>query len=470
MAKKLLFDAEEELWNKVLNFKVNKGLKNNNEAVEVLLKTALEPIHNTKELVVIKDMPENIVHEIKKFRNEIPTYEKGNDIPFIIIKDKKSMTFFCQVYVAASDLVKLGDKDSVIDPELQEEHRANRELEPDNYYFIRMADDAVDGRAFTEIVIEYNNNYTPNKPLKILGGQHRFEAIKNALIKEENNYHGIKVYFDLDKDQRAEIMRISNTNINVSSDLRDRIEEHRLSPANMLRNLCQENGILYKDKDFGDKRRHEDEFNPTVRMMRTFLVNFFVGLEYDGDADKDALEPYICTTGKDVDKEYIKIFNKFKKSGNFDDNRLIETVKRFAKLHEAQFKNADKIKGSAKKEYKIKSFSYSIISSWSFAAGYLQKDEKRLKKLFSLSELSGDSDPLNATSMSKAKHKTDPETYRGLGTRMEKKERGRLLQLFLEYSKSEKHKITIDMCNAAIEIYHANRASIEAEEKKKNAF
>ncbi len=72
--------------------------------------------------------------------------------------------------------------------------------------------------------------------------------------------------------------------------------------------------------------------------------------------------------------------------------------------------------------------------------------------------------------MGKAHHKTDPDTYRGLGTRTDKKERGRLLQLFLNYSKSDKLKITEQMCNAAIDIFHANKGRKEAQEKLKKAF
>ena len=89
-----------------------------------------------------------------------------------------------------------------------------------------MLEDAKDGRQFSDLVIEYNMAYEEKKPLKILGGQHRNEAIKRVFKENAvNQVHGIRVYFNLNKDQRAEIMRISNTNINVSPDLRDRIEE-----------------------------------------------------------------------------------------------------------------------------------------------------------------------------------------------------------------------------------------------------
>ena len=38
MAKKLILDIDEETWKEVLKYKIDKGLKNNNEAVVKLIK------------------------------------------------------------------------------------------------------------------------------------------------------------------------------------------------------------------------------------------------------------------------------------------------------------------------------------------------------------------------------------------------------------------------------------------------
>ena len=466
---KLQFLTSDELWNEVLRYKIQRGLKNNNQAVEELIKKSLKPQRD--ELITTNEnIPEDTVSEIDNFRSTIPLVENKNDSPLFISKDVKSDSFFTECHIKASDLVKFTDQDLSIDPELQEEYRANRELEPDNTYFIQMLEDAKKGRAFSDIVIEFNTSYKELKPLKILGGQHRDEAIKQALKEKIDVVHGIRVYFNLNKDQRAEIMRISNTNINVSPDLRDRIEEHRLEPSGMLRNFCYETGILNEKEDFDDKRRYED-FTPTVRMIRSFIVNFYKGKEYSkGEIDKDAQVPYLCNSGRDTDKEYLKIFNKFTKEKRFSDTDLIESGKMFAKLHDAQFDKADKMKTPSKRAYRVKAYSLAIITSWAFAAGVLQRDKKRLKKLYDLPNLSGDNDPLNAVAMSKAKHKSDPEGYRGLGTRNDEKERGRLLHLFLGYSNSQKPKIIDDMCQAAIDIFHSNDDTIRSEEKRKKAF
>ena len=73
--------------------------------------------------------------------------------------------------------------------------------------------------------------------------------------------------------------------------------------------------------------------------------------------------------------------------------------------------------------------------------------------------------------MAKSKHKAlDSESYRGLGTRSDNNERGRLLQLFLDYSNSSKPKITGEMCNASIHMFHSNLDRKKGEEKIKKAY
>lgn len=471
------FITSDELWEKVLKYKSDTGLKNNNIAVEELIKKALEQNKYYKDIVSEHSIPQDTVTEMEEFRNNIPTYEKLKSLPLSIFLDKKSGAFYTECHILSSDFIKYSDQDAVIDladPELQEEERANREIEEENFYFIQMVEDANKGRSFSDMIVEYDTSYKQDKPMKILGGQHRDEAIKRATKTYNINvYHGVKVYFNLNKDQKVEIMRIANTNINVADDLRDRLQEETLSPIGMLKEFAKSTRILEEDENFSDKRRYEAEFSPSVRMIRSFIVNFFKGKEYSGeDIDKDAVEPYLCKSGKDIDKEYLKYFNKFKTSGKFDDQKLIEAGERFAKLHNKQYEKAENINSRAKKEYKIKSFSLAIISSWAYCSGALQKYPQRLEKFYSLPDLSGNDDPLNAIAMANAKHGVldRDKNYRGLGTRSDTTERGRLLHLFLGYSLSPKPKITEQMCNNAIEIFHSNKDRIKAEENKKKAF
>lgn len=42
MAKKLILDVEDKLWNDVLKYRIDYGLKNNNQAVVELIKKGLK--------------------------------------------------------------------------------------------------------------------------------------------------------------------------------------------------------------------------------------------------------------------------------------------------------------------------------------------------------------------------------------------------------------------------------------------
>src|SRR5439155_12838264 len=121
---------------------------------------------------------------------------------------------YCECHVKASTLINLGTTDAPLDPDEQEEYRANREIVANSSAFLKMKDDARKGRTFSNIVAEYRKDGT-GRSIKIIGGQHRIEAIKEALDNDVDKYHGLKVYFMLTKQQRLDVQLISNTNIAV---------------------------------------------------------------------------------------------------------------------------------------------------------------------------------------------------------------------------------------------------------------
>jgi len=470
MVKKLIFDTSNEVWKEVLDFKASHKLENTNATVETLVERALAEEKKIQAAFIPQERNLKLGIEtssqVGEFYLNVKTLEWNLKRPLIILLDAKTNAFYTECHILAEDLIKLADIDAAIDPEYQEEFRANRELRPNDLDFLVMKEDAKNGRQFSDLVIEYNETYREAIPLKVLGGQHRIEAIREALKSKVNRYHGIRVYFNLNKDQRVEIARISNTNINVSPDLRDRLEEQRLDPPNNLRNWSHLIGILEKGKDFGDRKTLK-EFVPTVRMLRTFIVNFYKGKAYDGNPDKEPVVPDIAKTAG-MDEEYLKIFKRVRSF--IDEKDLTGAGKMFTFLHMMQIQKSKDI-GEETSAFKLRAINLALISSWAFAAGALQKNKKRLDKLYELPRLSGAKDPLNALDMAKAHHpKLDSDTYRGLGTRTDAKERGRLLQLFLLYSNSEKKNITLEMCNTAILKYHALEATEEYEKHEKTAF
>ena len=167
-----------------------------------------------------------------------------------------------------------------------------------------MKEDALGGRTFSNIVAEYSKDYDPEHPLKIIGDQHRYQAIRAALDAGIDNYHGVKVYLDLDMDQRLDVQLISNTNIAISSDLYDRMQETFKGPE--LREWCQSVGLLEVGKDFADRGGRGRPL--TVRDARTFICNYYRGQELDlKKFDVSDTTPVLCENGAhDADWDVLR--------------------------------------------------------------------------------------------------------------------------------------------------------------------
>lgn len=167
--------------------------------------------------------------------------------------DAKTDAYYCECHMFAKDLLKLSTTDVPLDPDEQAEYRANRDIVEDDVAFDQMKSDAIESRTFSNIVAEFDISNKPKTPIKIIGGQHRFNAIREAQGKGVNTQHGLKIYFGLTKEQRLDVQLISNTNIAVSTDLYDRLQETASGPE--LRMWCQDVGFLDTGKDFSAKRQ-----------------------------------------------------------------------------------------------------------------------------------------------------------------------------------------------------------------------
>jgi hypothetical protein len=112
------------------------------------------------------------------FALEFEPYEYETKL--FVFTDKRSGARYCECHIKGSKLISLGTTDVPLDPD-QPEYRANRELVTNHAAFAKMQEDARAGRVFSNIVAEYTKEFDPEHPLKIIGGQHRFEAIKGAV-------------------------------------------------------------------------------------------------------------------------------------------------------------------------------------------------------------------------------------------------------------------------------------------------
>jgi hypothetical protein len=106
-----------------------------------------------------------------------------------------------------------------------------------------------------------------------------------------------------------------------------------------------------------------------------------------------------------------------------------------------------------------------MIVAWSYIAGILRNNRKRLKRHFELANITN-TDPLNSEVLAKARHINDPENYRGLGTRTDAKDRGRLVELL--YLQAEKGDgFNKGMADLAVKKYHAKLAMLDVKKAEK---
>ena len=399
-------------------------------------------------------LPSQIQSIVKEFAQKCTPSEKN----IYVFVDEKTGAYYTECHMLASNLLKLCTIDVPLDPDEQEEYRANRDIVSDNVAFDQMKIDAKEKRTFSNIVAEYDISHTPRYPIKIIGGQHRYIAIKEAHSKVINTHHGLKIYFDLTKDQRLDVQLISNTNIAVSADLYDRLQETATGPE--LRKWCQGVSFLDAGKDFSAKRERGSAIN--VRAVRSFILSYYSGKSVDPSQNFENTDttPPVCRTGRpDPDWERLRKGN----SDMWSDEGLRKAAEEFVLLDQSQRTTIEKMYKQDQKiplVYVEKALTFSVMTASAYVAGILQNNQVRLQRHYDLRNTTTERDPLNAAVMAEGRHKSDPKNYRGLGTRNDAKERGRCVELF--YLQAEKGTgITSAIVDAAIKRHFAKQAKLE---------
>jgi hypothetical protein len=405
-----------------------------------------------KEFVTTKKLTKKHLDAIfAAFRNELEPVEKGDTL--WILTDSRTGAQYCECHISGRKLVEFATTDVPLDPEDQAQYRANRQVVADSYAFKRMIEDAKARRSFSNIVTEYTKEFDARHPLKVIGGQHRIEAIRAALKEGVDEDHGVKVYLNLTKDQRLDVQLISNTNIAISGDLFDRLQETARGPQ--LRDWCQGVGLLPQGQDFADRRNRGGAIS--VQIARTFITNFYLGMKIDPSKfDTSETLPVLCPSG-----EHDESWDALKGDHPvlWKDKGLHDAAREFARLIAAQRAAFLGKKPKPSPDFPEKAMNPAVLAAWAYVAGMLQGNKVRLARHYELASAAG-RDPLNATALAKGKHKTDPENYRGLGYRTDTKERGRLVELF--YAQAEDGKgISPSAIDVAIKKYHAKQAQLE---------
>ncbi len=406
------------------------------------------------ELKFASNISENEMETLKGLIDDFVGTCVPNEEQLYLYKDGATKAIFTECHIMANQLIDLCTSDVPLDPEDQGEYKSNRDIVSGDGAFVQMKIDAKKGRAFSNIVTEYTKEFAPEKPIKIIGGQHRIEAIREALEAGVNQFQGIKVYFGLNIDQRLDAQIVSNTNIDVSPDLLDRMMETYSGSA--LRDWCHDVSLIDDNSDFGDKKSPNNAM--TVREARTFVINYYMGREIH-DFQNQKTDGMIAPSGG------ISLpWEEFKeKHPDWDKNeKLKEAGKNYARLIEKQVAYFSNSKSQAANMYKNKVHNYAVLAAWAFIAGLLEDNPVRLNRHYKLSETTG-KDPLNAQVLASARHKSDPENYRGLGTRTDAKERGRLIELFYLQAESG-GGIDARLVKLAMSKYVAKQANLEVRE------
>ena len=397
--------------------------------------------------------PEWIRSLLVQIDSDLDPFEASERLAHCVFQDERTGAYFCDCHVKASKIIEFGTTDVPLDPNEQGDYRANRLVVEDAYAFRVMKEDAKRGRHFSNIVAEYTKEFDAGHPLKIIGGQHRFEALNEALAEGLDHYHGLKIYLGLSMDQRLDAQLISNTNIATSSDLFDRMQETYKGPQ--LRDWCQRVGLLAAGEDFSDRAGRGGAI--TVRMARTFITNYHRGrATTGGEFDKTDTTPILSPSGQ-IDEAWDTLRDST--SDLWDDAGLQKAGQEFARLIQAQREAFAGLNPKPPIDRPEKAMNAAVLSAWAYVAGLLSDNETRLLRHYILAGTAG-KDPLNAVELARARHRTDPDTYRGLGFRADPKERGRFVELF--YLQGEEGGgITRRAIELAIAKYHAKQAQLE---------
>ena len=92
--------------------------------------------------------------------SEVSTLEDVYKLPIIVFQDGKSLCYYIKCSILATEASRLIDLDAKLDPKSTESFRANREMLLKHNTYLRMKQDALSGREFNDIIVEYNLDST----------------------------------------------------------------------------------------------------------------------------------------------------------------------------------------------------------------------------------------------------------------------------------------------------------------------
>ena len=135
----------------------------------------------------------DVMGKIQELLKVFQTFEEKTGVKFLLLFDERSKAYYLNCHLDSKVLATKTDLDAVLDPEESEDYKLNREIYTDTYAYRFMESDALMGRSFEDLVVEYDTSYRADKPLKVFGGQHRVKAITEAVKNNVSVVHGVRV-------------------------------------------------------------------------------------------------------------------------------------------------------------------------------------------------------------------------------------------------------------------------------------
>ena len=131
-----------------------------------------------KDETILKEVNQFLI----EFKIEIPEEQES----IWIYQDGMSGSYYVKCDIASKNLNGKVDFNARLNPESDSSYRANRELLLDHNTFKKMKGDALEGREFNDIIVEYNKDYNPsargchNKMFCGLGSPLSIQNIQNS--------------------------------------------------------------------------------------------------------------------------------------------------------------------------------------------------------------------------------------------------------------------------------------------------
>src|SRR5438045_97098 len=111
--------------------------------------------------------PQTVTRKIDEFLNQFEPYEVKNSTKLHLYFDEKSQAFYLTCHLDAKTLARSCDTEATLDSEDDDEiYKLNREITEDQAAYVAMERDALNGRSFEDIVLEFDTSYRPKNRSK----------------------------------------------------------------------------------------------------------------------------------------------------------------------------------------------------------------------------------------------------------------------------------------------------------------